>query len=351
MLRKTNSHSMRLNVNFPAYHGRISAAEAKKRLLSEISDSSAGKYLVRLCGCRPPGDYVISYLTKKLTVKHLIIPRQKHGNLFQFNPQIKTLQDKVNFLKKQIRFITLSFGVSYLDFNNRDVLRAGIDGEDLNYCNICEQGFLDKRKSKEHKQQHKVIFCPHCGYITQYNSYNTHRRMCRDVKVKCEVCDFETNHRRSLKQHMKLHSENSGRVECQICVKTFTGQDKLESHMQSKHYFSYFCKICGKSFVTRQGKNSHNRIKHKMTYIIPGEMSKELNYESLEANVKFLPQKHKSLKDSNTKLERRRKSREKKITTESERLEKNKQMNKRRIEKRKRFKDKTEEEILFVAFK
>ena len=62
---------MRPNVNFPAYHGRISAAEAEKRLLSEISDSSAGKYLVRLCGCRPPGDYVISYLTKKLTVKHL----------------------------------------------------------------------------------------------------------------------------------------------------------------------------------------------------------------------------------------------------------------------------------------
>ena len=342
---------MRPNVNFPAYHGRISAAEAKKRLLSEISDSSAGKYLVRLCGYGRLRGFVISYLTKKLTVKHLLIPKQKNSHLFQFNPQIKTLQDKVNFLKKQIRYITLSLGVSYLDFNNRDVFRAGIDGEDLNYCNICDQGYLDKRKSKEHRQQHTVKFCPNCGYITPHNHYSTHRRKCSNVKVKCEICDFETNYSESLKTHMRVHSENSGRVKCQMCVKTCTGQEKLDSHMQSKHYLSFFCTTCGKSFVTRQGKNRHNRIKHKMTYIIPGDMSKEREYKSLEANVKFLPQKHKSLKDSNTKLERQRKSREKKITTESERLEKNEQMNKRRIETRKKFKYKTEEEILFVAFK
>ena len=141
---------MRLDVNFPAFHGRISAAEAKKRL-AEISYLSVGKYLVRLCGRL--GDYVISYLTKELTVKHLIIPKQKHGKLFRFNPQLKTLQDKVNFLTKQIRFITFSYGVSYLDFNNQDVFGAGIDREDLDFCNICDQGISDQ-KQKSHRQQH-----------------------------------------------------------------------------------------------------------------------------------------------------------------------------------------------------
>ena len=80
---------MKLDINFPAYHGRISAAEAKNRLLSEIPNVSAGKYLVRLCGY---GDHVISFLTEKLTIKHLLIPEwKKNGNLYHFNPQIKTI--------------------------------------------------------------------------------------------------------------------------------------------------------------------------------------------------------------------------------------------------------------------
>ena len=343
---------MRLDVNFPAFHGRICAAEAKKRLLSEISYLSVGKYLVRLCGRL--GDYVISYLTKELTVKHLIIPKQKHGKLFRFNPQLKTLQDKVNFLTKQIRFITFSYGVSYLDFNNQDVFGAGNDREDLDFCTICDQGISDQ-KQKSHRQQHTVEFCPNCGYIIPHNSNQSHKEKCSDVKVKCEVCAFETRHRESLKKHMKvLHSENSGREKCQKCGKTFTCLDKLESHMQIKHYFSFPCKTCGKSYVTRQGRNTHIRNKH-MTYVVPaGDKSKELDYKSLEANVKFLPQKQESpLKDSfsNTELETRTKCYGKKIIAESERLERNEKMNIRRREKRKRTKDKTEEEILFVAFK
>ena len=83
-------------------------------------------------------------------------------------------------------------------------------------------------------------------------------------------------------------------------------------------------------------------------------MSKELDYKSLEANVKFLPQKQESLLNdslSNTELETMTKCYGKKVITESERLERNEKMNIRKREKRKRTIDKTEEEILFVAFK
>ena len=87
--KKITFPKMKLDINFPAYHGRISAAEAKNRLLSEIPNVSAGKYLVRLCGY---GDHVISFLTEKLTIKHLLIPEwKKNGNLYHFNPQIKTI--------------------------------------------------------------------------------------------------------------------------------------------------------------------------------------------------------------------------------------------------------------------
>ena len=92
-----------------------------------------------------------------------------------------------------------------------------------------------------------------------------------------------------------------------------------------------------------------------MTYVVPaGDMSKELDYKSLEANVKILPHKQESpLKDSfsNTELETRTKCYGKKIIAESEKIEKNEKMNIRRREKRKRTKYETEEEILFVAFK
>ena len=69
----TKFNSMELDVSFPAYHGRISAREAEKRLLSEKSKLSAGIYLVRFCGGKEK-DYAISYLTKKLAVNHFPPP-------------------------------------------------------------------------------------------------------------------------------------------------------------------------------------------------------------------------------------------------------------------------------------
>ena len=98
--------------------------------------------------------------------------------------------------------------------------------------------------------------------------------------------------------------------------------------MQSKHSSLYHCKTCGEKFVSRQGKNRHNNKKH-MTFIIPGDLSDELDYKSLETNVKFIPQKCK------------------KVITESEKLARNEKLNNRRREKRR----KADEEVLFVAFK
>ena len=173
-MKKITLPKMNLDINFPVYHGRISAAEAKKRLLLEIPDVSAGKYLVRLCGHK---DYVISFLTKKLTVKHLLIPEwKKNGNLYQFNPQIKTLPDKVNFLTKRIISIKFSHSVSYLDFNNEDILGPKIN-RDEEYCKICDKSFSEQ-KPKTHRQKHILIFCRNCGAITQNNHHNYHKEKC-----------------------------------------------------------------------------------------------------------------------------------------------------------------------------
>ena len=342
---------MELDVNLSAYHGRISAYEAEKRLLSEKSELSAGKYLVRFCG---RGDYAISYLTKKLAVEHLKIPKQKHGNLYQYNPQLKTLQDKVDFLIKKISFIKFLDGVSYLSFNNKEDLKIvsdlneenrKYDSTKPNQCNICDQ-CLNDHKFKNHHLEHTIAFCTNCGDLVKKNNLGDHKQKCLELKVKCEHCDFVSHFRKSLKQHLvSMHS--GGREICQECGKTFASQIRLDNHIQSKHYLTFVCKTCGKSFATRQGRNKHNRINH-MTFILSGDLSNELTYKSLDSNVKFLNQKSGSLKNSlsKTELETWKKCFGTRVITESERLARNEKIRK----KRKRIRDKAKEETFCIVF-
>ena len=328
---------MKLNVNFPAYHGRISANEAEKRLLSDKSELSAGKYLVRFCGW---GDYAISYLTKKLTVKHLKIPKQKHGNLYRFNPQLQTLQDKVDFLIKKIVFVKLLDGLSYLNFNNQEDLKVVYD------CNICDKSFNDQ-KLKSHCLVHTIAFCTNCGFLLRKNNLGDHKQKCLEGKVKCELCDFVSHWRKSLKKHLILVHSADNRETCQECGRTFPSQIRLDNHMQSKHYFTYVCKTCGESFATRQGRNTHNRSKH-MTFILSGALSDKLTYQSLDSNVKFLYQKGESLKNSlsQTELDTWKKCFGTRVITESERLARNEKVR----EKRKNIRDKAKEETICIVF-
>ena len=332
---------MKLDVNFPAYHGRISANEAEKRLLSDKSELSAGKYLVRSCGWR---DYAISYLTTKLAIKHLKIPKQKNHKMYQFNPQLKTLQDKVDFLTKKITFVKFLDGLSYLNFNNQEDLKVVYD------CNICDKDFNDQKLKSHyihgHYQVHTIAFCTNCGDLVRQNNLGDHKQKCSEVKVKCELCDFVSHWRKCLKQHMILvHSAE--RETCQECGRTFPSQIRLDNHMQSKHYFSYVCKTCGKSFATRQGRNKHTRSKH-MTFILSEALSDELTYKSLDSNVKFLHQKGESLKNSlsQTELETWKKCFGTRVITESERLARNEKIR----EKRKNIRDKAKEETICIVF-
>ena len=347
----TKFNSMELDVSFPAYHGRISAREAEKRLLSEKSKLSAGIYLVRFCGGK---EYAISYLTKKLAVNHLIIPRKKHGYLYKFNPQLRTLQERVDFVSRKFtqhgRFLDC---VSYLNFVKGEDIAVVTDGneKDLKYipynqivCNICDQ---DVKDQKGHKAGHTIVLCSNCGDMFKQNSLGDHKQKCLEVKVKCDLCDFDTHYRKSLIQHMKaLHKADSEK--CHECQKSFTSKNKWVNHIQSKHYYHFVCKTCGESFATRQGRNKHNRNKH-MTFVLSGDLGDELTYKSLDTNVKFLHRKGESFKDSlsNTELETWNLCFGK---TESGRLARNEKQKNRMREKRKKIRDEAEEETICIVF-
>ena len=196
---------------------------------------------MRFCGGK---DYAISYLTKKLAVKHLIIPKQKHGNLFKFNPQLRTLQDKVDFVSRKFTYGRFSDCVSYLNFLKEEDKGFVIDGNQkgLKYipynqivCNIFDQ---DVKDQKAHRQDYTIELCSNCGDVFKQNRLGDHMQKCLEVKVKCKLCEFDTHYRKSSKHNMDvLH--RADREKCHECEKTFTSKNKLENHVQSKHYY-YF---------------------------------------------------------------------------------------------------------------
>ena len=84
-----------------------------------------------------------------------------------------------------------------------------------------------------------------------------------------------------------------------------------------------------------------------MTFVLSRDLSEELIYKSLDANVKFLYRKDESFKDSlsNTELENLCFGK-----TESERLARNEKQKNRMREKRKKIRDEEEEETLCIVF-
>ena len=77
---------MEVNVNWPAYHGRLDTNAAMSRLRTI---DRPGAYLIRW----KKKDFLISYITENGEIKHKIINFARNSSLRQANPGLITAKN------------------------------------------------------------------------------------------------------------------------------------------------------------------------------------------------------------------------------------------------------------------
>ena len=75
------------------------------------------------------------------------------------------------------------------------------------HCTLCDYETQERKRLMQHvKQEHEVNTCQQCDFVTENHKElkkhleSTHSRK---SKLQCEQCDFETEERKRLTQHVK----------------------------------------------------------------------------------------------------------------------------------------------------
>ncbi|XP_033989763.1 zinc finger protein 2 homolog [Trematomus bernacchii] len=110
-------------------------------------------------------------------------------------------------------------------------------GEKAFSCSVCEKAFTHRRSLKEH-----LII--HTG----------------EKPFSCSVCEKAFTHRRSLKEHMIIHTGEKP-YSCSFCKKYFTQRGNLKGHMRiHTGEKPFICSVCKKYFTQRGNLKDHMRI-------------------------------------------------------------------------------------------
>ena len=248
-----NFKFMEVNVNFPAFHGRLDASAAIVRLRTV---DRPGAYLVRY-----KKDFIISYINLTGDIKHMIVRNDKNSSLRKENPGLVTTKATVDFLTS-IDLQRYAYLVSWRDFDEPIVLP---NTQDEGYsCHCCDKSFKEQKELLIHISIHKESFCPTCRSMVPYRSFSNHKQKCqgKPKHLHCHICTFSTSYRHSLNQHIKTrHGNTSG--QCTYCDKHFRNASCLENHMQS--HTGYDCSFCGRNFKTKYGRDRHVKANHTDT--------------------------------------------------------------------------------------
>ncbi len=128
-------------------------------------------------------------------------------------------------------------------------------------CMLCGKKFKSRGFLKRHAKNH-------------------HQDVVNRKKYQCTDCDFTTNKKASLHNHMEIHTLNSkAPFECEVCGKEFHQQATLFSHRLQHHHREsklqipppttkmHNCKFCEyETGRTRTSKNRHLLAVHSKNF-------------------------------------------------------------------------------------
>ena len=133
----------------------------------------------------------------------------------------------------------------------------------------CEEcGYMGTEAGlKQHKIKHKgeIIPCDQCDYRTQIRyRLNEHIKNSHEIEYHfCDKCIFKTKRKSNLRKHVE--TEHDGILsKCEICELNFKIPSRLEDHKRALHEGTlYNCDSCDYSAIYRGIMNRHVKRVHK----------------------------------------------------------------------------------------
>ena len=139
-------------------------------------------------------------------------------------------------------------------------------------CDVCNYQSNDKFRVKNHikavHQQEKLFECKYCKakYSDKYRLSEHEKAYCKfspkDLKYGCDICLSTFNAEVKLKAHVKrMHTAKTYDYECKICGKSFYGKANLYTHSYI-HNPKHQCGICYKTFSVKRDLENHCQRGH-----------------------------------------------------------------------------------------
>ena len=158
----------------------------------------------------------------------------------------------------------------YLLKNHFDAVHSGTKNFK---CEICAKSFailsyLTKHKSTIHSKTRTE--CDLCGIpvVEEYLEQHKYLKHTARQKIECHICHKQFQSKDSLRNHIKNHHTDGGRVyKCEICQRAFNYLRDLTSHKSRKHEILmklFQCDFCDKSFCFESYLKKHVMKMHKI---------------------------------------------------------------------------------------
>ena len=137
-------------------------------------------------------------------------------------------------------------------------------------CGECEKTFSSKSKLNQHNKWHQDKKCDECGKVFKKGNFARHLKVHADSVITCQICAKTFSRTDSLQTHViKCHEENSEQHKCDICEKTFANRQYLKQHMDMHTGAPRKqCKYCEKDFTDQSNLHRHVRKCHPTPKLI-----------------------------------------------------------------------------------
>ena len=137
-------------------------------------------------------------------------------------------------------------------------------------CGECEKTFSSKSKLNQHNKWHQDKKCDECGKVFKKGNFARHLKVHADSVITCQICAKTFSRTDSLQTHViKCHEENLEQHKCDICEKTFANRQYLKLHMDMHTGAPRKqCKYCEKDFTDQSNLHRHVRKCHPTPKLI-----------------------------------------------------------------------------------
>lgn len=201
----------------------------------------------------------------------------------------KVVNDHNSLLSLEYQNISESSDLIYTDRDNDNHVKTFC-------CNVCRKAFNTSIQFENHMDKHKKLAkdykCDFCGktfklnfglnrHVQKYhlpNNGNGHKsiekktdcilnlKLCKlngvwkskpNFVYKCNVCFEKFHNENNLMEHVKIHDQDNGQVQCEVCLKVISVSE-LNYHMKLIHSKNSFaCLKCNLSFDKKQNLKRH----------------------------------------------------------------------------------------------